>query len=127
MFEGLYANGNTFETYEEYLNAQPIFMLFKDEQFSGFFTMSPVENERVEIHLYILPKGRTQSMRVMRTVIDFTLSKKRIPITTVSGDYPHIIRCLKMLGSEVVKVDKDVVNKNGNLYDLYYLENRGGH
>lgn len=84
-------------------------------------TLDPYEDTAIDAHILLLPSKRRLSVKVMRYVIDIIQRAGKVPMTSVSGDYPHIKRCLEILGLTVSKVEHNSIIKNGVSYDRTFM------
>lgn len=84
-------------------------------------SMDPYLDTHIDAHILLLPSKRRLSVKVMRYVIDIIQRAGKIPLTSVSGDYPHIKRCLEILGLTVFKVEQNSIIKHGVSYDRVFM------
>ncbi|MGL5583771.1 MAG: hypothetical protein ACRDCE_22890 [Cetobacterium sp.] len=91
---------------------------------TGYF-ISKVSNVEgcKECHAFILPSQRNKSIKALKALIAFVKEQGYDVYTTVTGDYPYILRLLKMIGFSVVKVEECALSKDGISYPLFHLTN----
>lgn len=122
MFQGLYHEGAGFEEYVNHLSNRTLVIVKDKGKFQGFATLDIKEPNYVEGHLYFPANTRRYTVKTMKELIKMTQELGRVPYTSVSSDYPHIKRCLELLGFRVVKVEENVMRKSSGSYDLIHLE-----
>lgn len=125
MFDGLCEDGVVFEDYERMLSSCPLLIVENKGEMCGFLTMDP-NGPYIETHIYLLPSKRRVAVKLMRYAIDLAHRVGMIPMTSVSSDYPHIKRCLELLGLRVYKTVNNNVIKKGVAYDRFYLSHSLG-
>lgn len=91
---------------------------------TGYFITKDSEVEGCkECHAFFLPSKRNNSIKALKALIAFVKRQGYDVYTTVTGDYPYILRLLKMIGFSVVKVDECALSKDGISYPLFHLTN----
>lgn len=121
LFDGIVDDSTNMDRFLNEFVERTVLLIYDKEEFCGMVTMDPVEDKFIESHILLLPSKRRLSVKVMRYVIDITQKAGRVPMTSVSGDYPHIKRCLEILGLTVSKVEHNSIIKNGVSYDRTFM------
>lgn len=128
MFQGLY-HYDTYtgcdagwEFYQELLSGRTLILVRDNGEVMGFATIDLKEPNYTEGHLYF-PKGnRRHTVTLMKNLIRRTKELGRVPYTSVTSDYPHIKKCLEILGFREFRVDENRIEKEGRTFDLIHLE-----
>lgn len=122
LFSGIIDDRTSLEEYKNALSSRLLFIITDKDEFCGIVTAELVDPNYLETHILLRPSKRSLSVKVMREVIRLTKEKGKVPMTNVSGDYPHIKRCLEILGLTVFKVEQGAIIKGGIPYDRIYME-----
>lgn len=122
LFSGIVDDECSLEEFKDELSSRLVFIITDKDEFCGIVTAELVDPNYLETHILLHPTKRSLSVKVMREVIRLTKEGGKIPMTNVSGDYPHIKRCLEILGLTVFKVEKDAIKKGGKSYDRIFME-----
>lgn len=125
IFETLRINEGEVIDITSYLSKIPLMeALDYDGTFLGMLSVEPSEAFEVEVHAYVLPEHRKRSKDVLKAFKEalFTLTPFTSIKTSVTGDYKYIVRFLGFIGFRVVGINKGVINKGGQTYDMFYLK-----
>ena len=76
-----------------------------------------------ECHAYFFPSQRNKSIKGLKAIVDFVKHQGYNVYTTVTGDFPHVLRLLKMIGFSVIEVEENALTKGGVKYPLFHLTN----
>lgn len=99
---------------------ETVWKVVEGEEVLGFYTLA-LEKFFGEGHAYIFPSHRRKSFKVSRMMIDHVKSLGRIPKTTATSDFPHVVKFLKMLGFTQVGVETGGITKASGPVDIIYL------
>lgn len=121
LFDGIVDDSTSHQQLLDEFLVRDVLLIYDNEEFCGMVTMDPYEDLYIDAHILLLPTKRKLSVKVMRYVIDIIQRAGKIPLTSVSGDYPHIKRCLLILGLSVFKVENNSIIKNGVSYDRIFM------
>ena len=122
VIKPLVGNGYNVEDFKEFLNTSNLCSI-KDSKILGFFLYEPM-GDSVEVHAFVLPLYRNRSMsilRAFRAYLTDDLGFNKI-VTTVTGDYEHLVRFLKMIGFSVTNIEVDAITKDSGIFNVTYLE-----
>lgn len=122
LFSGILDDECSLEEFKNELSSKLLFIITDKDEFCGIVTAELVYPNYLETHILLHPTKRSLSVKVMKEVIRITKEGGKVPMTNVSGDYPHIKRCLEILGLTVFKIEKGAIKKGGIPYDRIYLE-----
>lgn len=121
LFDGIVDDSTTKEQLLAEFAERGVLLIYDNNKFCGMVTMDPVEDIYIDTHILLLPSQRRLSVKVMRYLISVIQKAGKIPMTSVSGDYPHIKRCLEIVGLTVFKVEYNSIIKNGVAYDRIFM------
>ena len=95
-----------------------------DGSFLGMLSVESSEAFEVEVHAYVLPEHRKRSKELLGAFKEalFTMTPFTSIKTSVTGDFKPLVRFLGFIGFEVVGVDRGVINKGSQTYDMFYLK-----
>lgn len=90
----------------------------------GFFTSEQAQEDgRLECHAYFFPSQRRNSIRGLKAIVDYAKEQGYGVYTTVTGNFPHVLRVLSMIGFKVDSVTEEALTKQGITYPAYHLTN----
>lgn len=111
-------------TVQEWLDGldehESVWKVEKDGEVLGFYTLR-LEPFFGEGHAYFFSAHRRHSFRISKMMIEHVKSLGRIPKTTATSDFPHVVKFLKMLGFTQVGVENDGIIKPKGPVDVIYL------
>lgn len=122
LLEPLISNGWSVQDFKDFLGSSKL-KAIKDGGILGFFLYEPM-SDSVEVHAFVLPQHRNRSMSVLRAFKAYLMGDLRFRkiVTTVTGDYGHLVRFLKMIGFQPTNVEEEVVIKTSGVFNVTYLE-----
>lgn len=123
VLDKLLLEGMSREDVHSYFSSSSIsfYKVLKNGTLVGFYTLEDVGDCQCESHAYVFEQNRQSSMDFLKLIISEVGKMKMTLLTSVTGDYPHVLRLLKMLGFSVVREDKGVVHRNGGTFSLFHL------
>lgn len=121
LFSGVINDEQSVEDVRNRLSSLPLVIVRDGEEVCGFASLEVVNDDYIESHIFLYPHKRKFSVKLVRLLIDLIWKTGKIPLTSVTGDFPHIIRFLEICGFDTIKVDKNSVKKNGQTYDRFFL------
>lgn len=122
LFDGIVDDSTTKEELLKEFEERSVLLIYDKDEFCGMVTMDLVEDtDYVDTHILLFPSKRRLSVKVMRYLIKLIQKSGKIPMTSVSGDYPHIKRCLELIGLSVLKVEHNSIIKHSVSYDRVFM------
>lgn len=122
LFDGIVDDSTTKDALMKEFSERNVLLIYDNEVFCGCVTMDVIEDtDYIDTHILLLPSQRRLSVKVMRYLIDKIQKAGKIPMTSVSGDVPHVKRCLEILSFSVSKVEYNSIVKNGVSYDRIFM------
>lgn len=122
LFDGIVDDSTTKEQLLSEFAERHVLLVYDKDEFCGMVTMDQVDDtDYLDTHILLLPSKRKLSVKVMRYLIQLIQEAGKIPMTSVSGDYPHIKRCLELIGLTVHKVEQNSIIKCGVSYDRTFM------
>lgn len=122
LFDGIVDDSTNMEQLLAEFAERTVLLIYDKDEFCGMVTMDPVDDtDYIDTHILLLPSKRRLSVKVMRYLIQLIQRAGKIPMTSVSGDYPHIKRCLEILGLTVSKVEQNSIIKHSVSYDRVFM------
>ena len=121
IIETLMPVNSTVEEWLDYLDEhESVWKVVDGEEVLGFYTLR-LEQFFGEGHAYFFRAKRRHSFAISRMMIAHVKSLGRIPKTTATSDFPHVVKFLKMLGFTQVGVEQGGIIKPKGPVDVIYL------
>lgn len=122
LFDGIVDDSTNMEQLLKEFAKRTVLLIYDKDEFCGIVTIDLVDDtDYLDTHILLLPSKRRLSVKVMRYLIKLIQKSGKIPMTSVSGDYPYIKRCLELIGLTVHKVEQNSIIKNGVSYDRIFM------
>lgn len=97
--------------------------IFKGEDLIGYWTIFPLTDTTVDIHIHMRQEHRKHNKDVGRDFLDFIFSHKWINKVSaeIASIYPEVIKYTENNGLKIEGLLKEHKTKHGQLVDCYLL------